>query len=172
MLNMRFCGLKAFLYAVILAVAVVPSANAAENLLSVDETIVIQLLIFLVALFLLNRLVFRPLLGVRDRRDELTAGTLREAEEMTQKAESAIAEYNEKLAEARTQATETRNELRQQGQSESSKMLVSAREAAQAELEGAREILESEIAKIRADLRGEAESLAAEIGDRVLRKGA
>ena len=91
---------------------------------------------------------------------------------MTRKAESAIAEYNEKLAEARTQATETRNGLRQQGQSESSKMLVSAREAAQAELEGAREILESEIAKIRADLRGEAELLAAEISDRVLRKGA
>ena len=172
MLNMRFCGLKAFFYAVILAVAIVPSANAAENLLSVDKTVVIQLFIFLVALFLLNRLVFRPLLGVGDRRDELTAGTLREAEEMTQKAESAIAEYNEKLAEARTQATETRNGLRQQGQSESSKMLVSAREAAQAELEGAREILESEIAKIRADLRGEAELLAAEISNRVLRKGA
>ena len=172
MLNMRFCGLKAFFYAVILAVAIVPSANAAENLLSVDKTVVIQLFIFLVALFLLNRLVFRPLLGVGDRRDELTAGTLREAEEMTRKAESAIAEYNEKLAEARTQATETRNGLRQQGQSESSKMLVSAREAAQAELEGAREILESEIAKIRADLRGEAELLAAEISNRVLRKGA
>ena len=172
MLTMRFCGLKAFLYAAILAVAVVPSANAAENLLSVDRTVVIQLLIFLVALFLLNTLVFRPLLGVWDRRDKLTAGTLREAEEMTQKAESAITEYNEKLAEARVQATETRNELRQQGQSESSKMLLSAREAAQGELEGAREILESEIAKIRADLRGEAELLAAEISDRVLRKGA
>ena len=172
MLNMRFSGLRTFLYAVIFALAVVPPASAAENLLSVDKTIVIQLVIFLVALFLLNRLVFRPLLGVRDRRDELTAGTLREAEEMTRKAESAIAEYNEKLAEARVQATETRNELRQQGQSESSKMLVLAREAAQAELEGAREILESEIAKIRADLRGEAESLAAEISDRVLRKGA
>ena len=110
--------------------AVVPSANAAENMLSVDKTLIIQLVIFLVGLFLLNRLVFRPLLGVWDRREELTAGTLAEAEEMTRKAESAIAEYNEKIAEARTQATETRNELRQQGQSESSRMLLSARDAA------------------------------------------
>ena len=133
---MRFCSLKTFLYAVIFILAVVPSASAAENLLSVDQTLVIQLVIFLIALFLLNRLVFRPLLGVWDRREELTAGTLREAEEMTRKAESAISEYNEKLAEARAQATETRNELRQQGQAESSKMLLEAREAAQAELEG------------------------------------
>ncbi len=169
---MRFCGLKTFLYAVVFVLAGAPSASAAENLLSVDKTIVIQLVIFLVALFLLNRLVFRPLLGVRERREELTAGTLREAGEMTRKAEGAIAEYNEKLAEARARATETRNELRQRGQNESSKMLLSAREAAQAELEGARETLESEIVKIRADLRGEIESLAAEISNRVLRKGA
>ncbi|MXW44285.1 MAG: ATP synthase F0 subunit B [Candidatus Dadabacteria bacterium] len=169
---MRFYGLRTFLYAAIFALTVVPSADAAENMLSVDETLIIQLVIFLVGLFLLNRLVFRPLIGVWDRRDELTAGTLREAEEMTRKAEGAIAEYNEKIAEARVQATETRNELRQQGQGESSRMLLSAREAAQAELEGARGTLESETAKIRADLQGEIESLAAEISNRVLRKGA
>ena len=169
---MRFCGLKTSLYAAIFALTAVPSASAAEDLLSVDETLVTQLVIFLVALFLLNRLVFRPLLGVWDRREELTAGTLREAEEMTRKADSTIAAYNEKLAEARAQATETRNELRQQGQGESSKMLLSAREVAQAELEGARETLESEVAKIRTDLQGEIESLAAEISNRVLKKGA
>ncbi|MYE61663.1 MAG: ATP synthase F0 subunit B, partial [Candidatus Dadabacteria bacterium] len=154
---MRFYGLRTFLYAAIFALTVVPSADAAENMLSVDETLIIQLVIFLVGLFLLNRLVFRPLIGVWDRREELTAGTLREAEEMTRKAEGAIAEYNEKIAEARVQATETRNELRQQGQGESSRMLLSAREAAQAELEGARGTLESETAKIRADLQGEIE---------------
>lgn len=169
---MRFCGFKTFLYAAVFALAAVSPAAAAENMLSVDRTLVVQLVIFLVGLFLLNRLVFRPLLGVWDRREELTAGTLREAEEMTRRAESAIAEYDEKLAEARAQATETRNELRQQGQNESSRMLLSARDAAQAELEGARGTLESEVAKIRADLHGEIESLAAEISDRVLRKGA
>ena len=171
-LIMRFSDLKTFLYAVIFTLAVVSPASAAEDMLSVDKTLGIQLVIFLVGLFLLNRLIFRPLLGVWDRREELTAGTLREAEEMTRKAEGAIAEYNEKLAEARAQATETRNELRQQGQNESSKMLLSAREAAQAELEGARGTLESEVAKIRTDLRDEIESLAAEISNRVLRKGA
>ena len=168
---MRFYGLKTFLYATVFTLVVVPSANAAENMLSVDETLVIQLVIFLVGLFLLNRLVFRPLLGVWDRREELTTGMLREAEEMTRKAESAIAEYNEKLAGAKAQATETRNELRQRGQSESSKMLLSAREAAQAELEDTRGILESEVAKIKTDLQGEIESLASEISNRVLRKG-
>ncbi len=169
---MRFFGLKTFLYAAIFALALVPSANAAENMLSVDKTLVIQLVIFLVGLFLLNRLVFRPLLGVWDRREELTTGTLREAEEMTRKAEGAIAEYNEKIAEARAQATETRNELRQRGQGESSKMLVSARDAAQAELEDTRETLEREVSKIRTDLQGEIEALAAQISERVLEKGA
>ncbi len=169
---MRFLGLRIFLHAAIFALAFVPSANAAENMLSVDKTLVIQLVTFLVGLFLLNRLVFRPLLGVWDRREELTTGTLREAENMTRKAEGAIAEYNEKIAEARAQATETRNELRQQGQSESSRMLLSAREVAQAELDGARGTLESEVAKIRADLQDEIEALAAQISERVLEKGA
>ena len=169
---MRFCDLRTFLYSAVFALVAAPSANAAEDMLSVDKTLAVQLVIFLAGLFLLNRLVFRPLLGVWDRREELTAGTLAEAGEMTRRAENAIAEYNEKLAEARAQAAETRNELRQQGQAESSRMLLSARDAAQAELEGARGTLESEVAKIRVDLQGEIESLAAEISDRVLRKGA
>ena len=169
---MRFLGLRTFLHAAIFALAFVPSANAAENMLSVDKTLIIQLVIFLAGLFLLNRLVFRPLLGVWDRREELTTGTLAEADKMTRRAEGAIAEYNEKIAEARAQATETRNELRQQGQGESSKMLVSARDAAQAELEDARETLETEVSKIRADLQDEIEALAAQISERILEKGA
>ncbi len=167
---MKFYRSKIFSYFTLFALLILPSANAAENMLSVDSTMFVQFVIFLVALFLLNTLIFRPLLRIWDRREELTAGTLREAEKMTRKAEDAITEYNGKLSEARAQATEARNELRQQGQNEASKMLVSARESSQAEIENARATLESEITKIRSDLRGEIESLAEEISNRVLRK--
>ena len=48
---MRFCGLRTFLYVAIFFLTAVPSANAAENMLSVDKTLIIQLVIFLAAPF-------------------------------------------------------------------------------------------------------------------------
>lgn len=155
------------LFALVLSAA--GDANAvADDLLTVDWTVGVQLVTFIVALWLLNKLVFRPLLRVRDRREELTAGTLKEAEETAQKAEETIAEYERRIAEARAAATETRNELRQRGQAEAAGILASAREEAQAELERKRAVLEGELSGIRAGLRSEAESLAASIAERVL----
>lgn len=152
-----------------LALSAAGNANAvADDLLTVDWTVGVQLVTFIVALWLLNKLVFRPLLRVRDRREELTAGTLKEAEEMTRKAEETIAEYERRIAEVRAAATETRNELRQRGQAEAAGILASAREEAQAELERKRAVLEGELSGIRAGLRSEAESLAASIAERVL----
>lgn len=152
-----------------LALSAAGNANAvADDLLTVDWTVGVQLVTFIVALWLLNKLVFRPLLRVRDRREELTAGTLKEAEEMTRRAEETIAEYERRIAEARAAATETRNELRQRGQAEAAGILASAREEAQAELERKRAVLEGELSGIRAGLRSEAESLAASIAERVL----
>ncbi len=169
---MRFYNRKAFLCSFVFALLIItPSANAGDVSLSVDPiNLVIQFAIFLLGLYLLNTLIFRPLLRVQERRDALTAGTLRSAEEMTRRAEDAVGEYNEKLAEARAQANEARNELRQQGQSRSSVMLAEAREASQTELESARNALGATVVGIRTDLQGEIESLAAEITDRVLRK--
>ncbi len=168
---MRFYNKTVFLYFFIFTLLMAtPSANAGGVSLSVDPlNLVIQFVIFLLGLYLLNTLIFRPLLRIQDRRDELTAGTLRNAEEMTRRAEDAIGEYNEKLAQARSQANEARNELRQQGQSQSSTMLAEAKESAQTELESARRTLGTMVAGIRTDLEVEIESLAAEITDQVLR---
>ena len=166
---MRFRRWLTFSCFFVLVASASRDANAvADDLLTVDWTVGVQLVIFVVALWLLNKLVFRPLLRVRDRREELTAGTLKEAEEMTRRAEETIAEYEAKIAEARAAATETRNEIRQRGQAEADGILAEAREQAQAELEKRRGALEGEISKIRAGVRSEAESLAASIADRVL----
>ena len=166
---MRFRGFLTSSCIFVLLLSPAREAGAvADDLLTVDWTVGVQTVTFIVALWLLNKLVFRPLLRVRDRREELTAGTLKEAEEMTRRAEETVAEYERRIAEARAAATETRNELRQRGQAEAAGILAEAREEAQAELERKRGVLEAEISKIRAGVRSEAESLAASIADRVL----
>lgn len=137
-------------------------------MLSVDWTVGIQFVIFLVALYVLNAFVFRPLLDVRERRERLTAGTLAEAERMAEKARVAVAEYEKKIAEARERATEIRNDLRQRGQEEASKMLADARAVAQAELDRKRTVLEGEISKMKSELGSEVETLAEKICERIL----
>lgn len=148
-----------------------PARAAGDVKLSVDWTVGIQFVIFLVALYFLNALVFRPLLDVRERRERLTEGTLAEAERVTEKARVTVAEYEKRIAEARNRATEIRNELRQRGQEEASRMLADARAAAQAELERKRTALEEEVSKMKSGLGPEIDALAEKICERILEGG-
>ncbi len=99
----------------ILIVSSQPSIAAGEeNILSIDKTVVIQLIIFLVAIYILNKLIFKPFLEVVDKREKLTTGTIEEAIKLEQRANKIIEEYKRKLEEARSLALLERIKMRQE----------------------------------------------------------
>ena len=143
---------------------------AGDDLLSVDKTIVIQFFIFLIALYLLNSLFFKPMLDLADKREELTKGTVGEARDLTEKAEEVINEYNAKIELARDEAFEKRAEIRKEGQVESEKLVSEARNHSQNSLESYQNDLESHISKIKENVKPEIDSLAKEIASKILGK--
>lgn len=145
-------------------------AMAAEDILSVDKTLIIQIIIFIAAIFILNSLLFKPLLELVGRREKLTTGTIEEANQLGEKVNQIINEYNLKLNEARAQAIEERNEIRRQAQSAYDDIVKKAREEAQALLEEAKAKLQSETKEIKEKVRSDIEVLAREIASRVLGK--
>ncbi|MGB3364599.1 MAG: hypothetical protein WBB48_07455, partial [Thermodesulfobacteriota bacterium] len=65
--------LKQLIFYSLVLVMVTGTAHAASgDLLSVNYTVFIQIVIFLIAIFILNKLVFKPFLNLVDRRDMLT----------------------------------------------------------------------------------------------------
>jgi F-type H+-transporting ATPase subunit b len=146
------------------------SARAAEDILSVDKTLIIQIIIFVGTIFILNALLFKPFLELVGRREKLTTGTIEQANELRKKVEQIINEYNTKLNEARAQAIEERNEIRRQAQRAYEDIIKKVREEAQALLEEAKAKLQSETKDIKEKVRSDIEVLAREIASRVLGK--
>lgn len=147
---------------------IVPPFKMLEGLLEINNTLLIQFPVFLISLYVLNKLMFQPLLTVWDRRESLTEGTVKEAKKLTDEADSIIAEYENKLDEAREQANEQRAELRREGQVEAEKMISSARTDAQKQIENHRDKLESEIKEVKSQIEPQIELLAKDISNRIL----
>ena len=168
---MYFERLKQFIFYSLALVVITSNAHAAsEDLLSVNYTVFIQIVIFLIAIFILNKLVFKPFLNLVDRRDMLTRGAIEEAHELEDKVKSIIEEYDQKLSEARVLAIEERNKLVLEGQAVATEILGKAREETGALLEDAKAKLEADTKEIKNNIKGDIDGLASDIASKVLSK--
>lgn len=165
-MNLIFILITSALFVVLYLV--VPPFTQLEGLLEINNTIFLQFAVFLTALYILNRLIFQPLLGVWDKREDLTRGTVEEAKQLIDEVEKIIAEYDTKMEEARNEANEVRAELRREGQQEAEKMVSAARVDVQNQIENHRDNLEKEVENVREKIKPEIETLARDISSRIL----
>jgi len=140
-----------------------PHAFAAGDLITADKTLFVQFAIFLVALYLLNILFFRPLMELADRREKATSGSGREADELVKKAEEMTGQYNVAIKEARDAALEERTRITKSALAEAEDIVSSAREDARWILEKRSAELSIQAEKARNDLKSELEDMAAMI---------
>jgi F-type H+-transporting ATPase subunit b len=124
---------------------------------------VVLLVNFLVLVYLLNILLFRPLLGVFSERQNTVKGSLDAAREMEAKKEEGIEKMNRELSEARHKAKDAFEKLREEGLSRQKTLLADAEQQASAMLQRAREELKAEAEKARGSLKADAEKFSDEI---------
>ena len=144
------------------------SFKVGEGLISFDQTMLLQFAIILAALYILNALIFKPLLSLLDRREKLTRGTVEEAKDLTEKADKLIEDYNVKINEARAEASEKRAEIRREAQQVAEKMVSEARQEAHTVLENYKKDLDTQVTDIKEKIKPEIEDLASNIASKVL----
>jgi F-type H+-transporting ATPase subunit b len=114
------------------------------------------LVVFFSLLFLLNTMLFQPLLKFMDDRDATIAKDLQNAEEMADNSDGLNAKADALLAEAKAEA----NAIREKATSEAKALAESKIESKLKELDGAYQTFVSELAKEQEELKA---SLSAEI---------
>jgi F-type H+-transporting ATPase subunit b len=129
----------------------------------------VQLVNFLILLYVLNVLLFRPLLRQLKERDDRITGYLDQSKEMEQKKNDLLKKLDEKLARTRDSAKEVFEGLRSEGIEAQKRELDSAREDAEQLSKDAKEKLEAAAAKARDALRGDVESFARKIVEKMVR---
>lgn len=133
-----------------------------------DSTFFIQLVNFLITLFVLNLLLIRPIREIIRKRSEKLFGLLQGAEGFTAKAEEKLKGYQSALDEARKAGAEERNALREQGASEEKKIVETANQEAAVRVAANKEATLKEAVSARDGLKAKVGGLAQQVADKVL----
>ncbi len=118
---------------------------------------------FIVLMFILNAILYKPLLKVFKDREASTKGFLDAAKDMSANREAGIEKMNKELSEARKKAKGVFDSMRNEGLDAQKKALSDAEASAAGMLQKAREELNAEVAKATQALRGDVEKFSDEI---------
>lgn len=137
-------------------------------MISIDFSIIIQIVLFLVFWAILRRVLFAPIGRLMDERDRRTAGTQLQAEVMLQEAKKLQSEYEEAIARARAEGETVKSEIRAEATKARDLILARAHEVANAQTQSMRDELQQEVAEARRSLTEQAESIAQDMAEKIL----
>lgn len=128
----------------------------------------VQLVNFLALLYLLNIILFRPVLSQLKERDDRINGYLEKAKVMDKDKDNLIKELNAKLAQTRDQAKVVYEELRNKGLEAQRNDLDSAGRETEKMSQEALEKLKAAADKARESLRGNVEAFSKKIVEKMV----
>jgi len=135
---------------------------------SLDYSLGIQIINFVLLIFILNRLLYKPLLGMIDRRKQRLVDSEGEIRRLRETVEHQMAAYEEKLRQAKTAAIEEKNEIIRRGAQEARAITDAARAEIPGLMEQFRVRMEREIAAAKGILTGQSQKLSIEIAEKIL----
>lgn len=139
-------------------------------LISINETLIIQLISFLIFLFLINRIMFRPLGRVMRKRSEYMEGLKQGVVEAEREVVRLTEELGEKEAAAKQEALEQKKELELFGAGQADEIYASVRnEILQLKNQAAQDV-EVQINLARESLQAESKAIAKGIMEKVLNR--
>ncbi len=137
-------------------------------MLKPDWSFFYQLLLFLSLAFLLNRILFRPLLGLLEARQKAVTSPLDEAERLRKEREEMEAKVRAQIEEASAQAEEIRNRCLKDASSFEREIITQARKYSETFLEDMRQKIQAHREAALAELEDEIQSHARYIAEALL----
>ncbi|MEA3471354.1 MAG: ATP synthase F0 subunit B [Thermodesulfobacteriota bacterium] len=140
-------------------------------MIELNYTLLIQMINFLLLIFILNLLLYKPITKIIDERNKKIEDSKNEVESLDKKAELKIADYEEKMRQARQEAMSQSSEVRNEGEETGKTVIEETRGEISTMIEGFKDTLASEGEAARDVLRDQAKKIAVEISEKVLGRG-
>jgi len=136
--------------------------------ISIDYTLWVQMGNFLLLMLILNLLLYKPILGIIDKRKKQMQDTEEEIKRLNQSVEERMAAYEEKLRQAKIDAVEKKQEIMKEG-AERAKSII---DAAKGEIPGMMEKfhgeMNREVDEARRTLTNQSKKISVEIAEKLL----
>ena len=137
-------------------------------MISLDISILYQIVLFIILWLILNRILFKPYLKLLDAREQRTTGAQHDSSDLEHEGARLRVQYEEKIVQARTAGYAAKEAILQTGRLEREKILAEAREQAAQTLERARREIASALEQERRIAAAEAAALAADMASKAL----
>lgn len=137
-------------------------------MISVNWTLGLQIFNFLLLLFILNTVLYRPLRALLAKRKETIEGDHGQARGLQQQIDEKMASYQERLQAARIKGNDERNVLRAAAAKDEAEILGAARLVATEKLQQLKLRIAAEAESARTALRSDVDALATQVASRIL----
>jgi F-type H+-transporting ATPase subunit b len=170
-LHRRACGLVcALASSFVPAVAWAAGGGEGGGLISLDKSLIVQGINFLILLFLLHRLLYRPLLAKMEERTKAIQKSLEEAQQVRAEAQRASDENTARLRAAHGEAAAIREQALKEAAEEQRKLVEAARVESRRLIESAKAQMDTDVRRAREELRREVSELAVAVAEKLVRK--
>jgi F-type H+-transporting ATPase subunit b len=133
-----------------------------------DYTLLIQMIIFLSLIFVLNFLLYKPILAIIDRRKKQLEESENEIKLFNESVEKRVAEYEEKLRQAKIKGSELKKEIIQEGVNQAKNIVDVVRNEIPVIAREFQQKMDNEVQKAKLILDGHSKELSLEIAQKVL----
>ena len=137
-------------------------------MLNIDGTLFVQIVNFLVLLFIMNIILYRPIRGIIAKRDEEMKSRRNSVEEYRSKAEKDQKGIEEGLIAARKEGFAEKESFKSQGLEEEKGILREAGSSVEQKLDAAKKELESKLIDVRKTLEGDIRMFSSELAEKIL----
>jgi F-type H+-transporting ATPase subunit b len=137
-------------------------------MVNIDYTALVQIANFVALIFVLNALLYKPIMSVIERRKELMDKSDEEVRRLRQDVEKKLAEYEEQVRLAKIEAMEQRNCIVKEGADLAKSMIDAVRSEIPALMEQFNARMGREFEAARSILRSQSQKISLEITEKVL----
>lgn len=137
-------------------------------MISLDSSILIQFVNFLLLIVILNILLYKPILSIIDKRKKLLEASDEEIKRLNQTVEDKAAEYEEKLRMAKQDALGVKTDILKEASDEAKAIIDEKRNKIPAMMADFQDRLNQEIGSGRSILKNQSQKISQEIAEKVL----
>ena len=137
-------------------------------LISINETLIVQVIGFLIFLFLINRIMFRPLRNVMADREIYIERVKLDIDQARNKIDTMTSQIEEQEAEVKKEAFELKEQREEIGSQQAKEIFAAARQKIADTSAKVQKDIDGKIAEARKSLQKESEALAISIIEKIL----
>ena len=137
-------------------------------MINVNVTLLIQMCNFLVLLFLMNLVLYRPIRRIVAKRKQFVEEQQQGIERMDAEVKASIEDFNQKIQDARRLGREKIQELKAEAYAQEKELMRNAVEQAGKQLQDVRARIQSDIQGARDQLGGQVRAFSVELAQKIM----